>query len=1047
MVFDGPGCGVRVFAVDLDGGPYARDVRLARTWDGDDWRWADDWRVVDGRVLRPGRLPVPRGEVPGSLELDARGLVVARVHDGRRVQVLRDADGGFRGMAAGSARVELDDVDGVPQARGRSASGRTVSYEKYGLQVRAVVADGRRTRYTYDGRALRSIAWDDGAAIRLDADGTSGHGGSWRCTRIGASARLSAPGGTSWALDPDGVTDPSGHRVVLHRDDGRLSGWTAPGGAQTLLARDAQGRVSSVRQDGRDLATLTHLDDRAQRLVVDGATWLLGRSDSGAVETVTDPTGRRVQRQTDALGRVQSVTRGAVVLLAARDSAGRVARLQTGTQSEVRVERDGHGGLTVVADAVGGTWRVSREHGRAVTVVDAAGGRWILRRDTLGRLVGVEAPDAQQGVVVRQGDDIVQVRGSTGGAWHFMRDGTGLLSGVRDPSGRTWGLARDPAGRLRSVRAPSGQATTLGFDPAGRVDRVADRAIRRARGWATEVQGLVRWRRDERGGTVAVDAGPVQFAVSRDAAGRVSEVTAGEQKWTLSRDASGALSGASGSDKLDIDRDAAGLVSRLVTGDTQLVFNRDMRGRVDVVRDGAATWDFARDSLGRLVRVEGPGGLTVGADYDRGGELSLLRLGNGTIIRRNVSPDAGELLATDARGENIGRAEWILDDAGRVTALGGEAPLSYERGADGALVAIVASDDGPVGAAWGWTGASVGGWDGVEARLDERGRPTELQLAPDGDRAWGLDAGKAAYAWDEAGRLVGLDGTAGTVRLSYDALGRLTRFAAGAHAVEVVRDALGRVARLGGARVVGWDGLLAVGEQVRAPMSRHAVARPGGAVMLDPRGYPLLAPWVGVLRAWPGGLVPGVDAAETGAGGRLALPWSGPLVGLVDAVDPVSGACLACAPAWPWAARATELGAAPSPTAAPDSASPAEWDPSPWDGPRGWDDPLARLAEVGLVPAGSAEPTSPPGLPWLPSSFAPVPPAPVAGLGAIELDEDPVGTLVLACALGGEPLTLDALLRAEVGAELAAATQLPPGLGPPLPGFVVAPLAAEPLRH
>ena len=93
-----------MFTVDLDAGPYARDVRLARTWDGDDWRWADDWRVRDGRALRPGRRPVPLSDLAEELEVDARGLVVARVLDGRRLVVTRDADGRFRGPVAGCGK-------------------------------------------------------------------------------------------------------------------------------------------------------------------------------------------------------------------------------------------------------------------------------------------------------------------------------------------------------------------------------------------------------------------------------------------------------------------------------------------------------------------------------------------------------------------------------------------------------------------------------------------------------------------------------------------------------------------------------------------------------------------------------------------------------------------------------------------------------------------------------------------------------------------------------------------------------------------------------
>ncbi|MBM4369923.1 MAG: hypothetical protein FJ102_27185, partial [Deltaproteobacteria bacterium] len=182
VVFEGSSCAVLAFVVDLDAGPYARDVRLARTWDGDDWRWADDWQVRGDELLRPGRKPLPVVDLAERLELDAAGRVIARVLDGRRVEILRDATGRFRGMAVGTARAWLEDVDGVPDARGTSSGGDEVSYERHGLQLLATRAAGRRTLYTYEGRALRSIAWADGGALRLEADGTSGTGGRWRCT-------------------------------------------------------------------------------------------------------------------------------------------------------------------------------------------------------------------------------------------------------------------------------------------------------------------------------------------------------------------------------------------------------------------------------------------------------------------------------------------------------------------------------------------------------------------------------------------------------------------------------------------------------------------------------------------------------------------------------------------------------------------------------------------------------------------------------------------------------------------------------------------------
>ncbi len=1041
MAFDTRDCRLHVLAVDLDGGPYFRDVRVARLWDGAEWRWADDWSVVEGMLVRPGRTPVPTGAWPGVLEVDPRGRVTARVVDGRRVEVLRDAVGGFAGMKSANVRVALNPA-GVEASDGRKAS-----YTLAGTRVDAVEIAAGTTTYGYEGAALRTVRWADGGALRVEGDGTSGLGGRWRCTLSGSVTRLEGPAGR-WTVDHGeemAVTGPGGATMRTRWQSGMLRGWTDVDGVRVEIDRDASGRVESVRRDGERLARLTWTAEGLAELRDDAGGWRLLREGAGVVVQRSEPDGRGPVREV-AGGRVQVVRLGSESAVITWDASGRPSRLQVGGQGEARLERDASGNLTRVTDGAGAVWSIQRgPTGAPEALIDPAARRWELRTDSEGRLSRLAGPDGVAVSLVHSDGRLSQLlRGAT--RWSWLRDAAGRLAGVRDPDGRLTSLSRDPSGAVTSIRLPDGAALTLGRDPVGRLRAINGwRITRDAHGFVTEVRApegaLAGWSRNALGRVTGFGMGEVSFEFSRDLAGRVATVRAGEtesERWRLNRDAAGRVAEVQRADgaAVSLARDSAGLVTRVTDAFGEMVLSRDMRGRIGKIVAGR-TWTVGRDLVGRVVRVQVDGLGTVGADYESDGSLRLLRLPDSALVRRNTSADAGELVATDRDGKPVGAAGWTRDDSGRVMSLESGGPAHLERDAAGRLVRSL----GP-GGEWARDLGLLRAPDGSAVRTTADGLPTAVTLTVGGP--WGLAAGEATYRW-EGDRLTGLDGSAGGAALVHDALGRPSQLALGDRTVTIERDALGRLRRVGGEVITAWDALLAIGSAPRVPFPDGVVARPGGAVLSDPRGHPLLAPWSPPLRPWPTGWMAGVAAAETGAGGRYVLP-GGILLGFLRATDPLSG--VATTPdRWPWVPIEPEIGLDVPAFPHPDASTDALWDPSGFDAVDGWSDPLARLVEGGWLPGGGAEPEEAPGLPWLPAAFARSVPAPVAGHGAVQLDEDIAGRVLLRAALSGIALSNDVILDAFAGAEIEAEALDVPGFSLPVPSFVSVGLAEPPYGH
>lgn len=1018
----------------LDGGPGHPELRLALRLTGSGFEWTDDWVVASGMLLRPGRAAVPVEDAGVQVTTDADGRVVARVEDGLKIEVVRDPKGTFLGVRTrGQALLRTD--TGVAATDGRTA---TLGFE--GDDLVSVTDDhGRRTRLVRVDHALRELTFADGAVARVEPGKIDTSLGRWTCTADGPRVRVQSPGSSAWSVERsaerDTVTDPGGAHVELDREDGRLAGWTDPRGGHTRVTTSPTGGAVEGPDGSRttwtlDEGGLTHLGTPMS------ASWTFSRADTGAVVGVTDPMGRtwRYDRDGDGLVHTTGASGGWTWT---RDTVGRVAAIAPPTGGEVRLGRDAAGRTVRVSDGTGAAWLLARdERGFVRSVADPAGVTWGLRRDALGRITTVAEPGGRTVAFAWRDDDrLTAVTIGLHDRWELLRAASGVLTGLRAPTGALTGFARDAADRVRGVRRADGSSFALGRDAAGDLTSVGDVHVRRDAvgrplGLALGDEELA-WSRDGEGRIVGIDGPGVQVHLVRSADGAIRTIQVdGAPAVTLARDGQGRVVHATGGIGVEVVRDGRGLVTALRRdGAAELTLERDRRGAVVGVRLGEERWGLARDGGLRIVSATGPQGLSLGVARDEGGAPHLVRLADGALAEYARSDEAVDVQVRDPGGEVIGSAAWVWDVAGAVAQLRSAVAWTYRRDPLGQLVAAEAG-----ARVWARSPSELSGPEGLTVELDPNGQPRRGHVARGSPPAWGVAPGDVAWIVGDDGALTEVDGNAGSAKLRHDGVGRLVGWTVGRTTTTLTWDALGRLGSVAGQATDGWLGLEAWGSQRRVPVADAGVARPGGAVLYGPGGGPLTTIHAGNLDVGPTGVAFGPAAAECGAGGRFAPIAGGPLLGLLDAVDPLAGRPTAGRFALPWARSPWEAEPAPSPWADPDASAEPWWSPAGWEASSPWADPLRLLVDAGVLPDGGPRAARAPGVPWLPAALAETVPAPVRdGLAPLADEGEPEVRWVVAHVLAAVPPAPEDFVREVVAPSAVAEIHVVPGLEPSLP--------------
>ncbi len=988
-------------------------------------------------------------------------------------------------------RIEISEARVVGSRRERRASepgGQQVRYE-YDDEDRLVTVTtpgGMRHRYIYDDQGrLEALLWSDGsrAVLRRDSQGRvqriEGPGlARWRFEWGERGLERAWDGsGAPWSLrqrdDEVTLADPAGRSASVLMADGRVAGWKDPAGYSTFLERDGQGRPTGLRApNGARWSIEIDTAGRLTRLVdPQGSPWRIDYDTRNRRVTISDPAGRVRRYSTDDEGRIIEIDDGAVRTGLRRDSAGRVREIVHGTQGSTRIERDGSGRPTAVIDAGGAETRLSDWTGTVPgTIKGPDGGTWKVMFDRLSQVRAISSP----------GGTLTDWNRAPGGGIASVQQGAartrldrrtdGAITRMVDPLGRLSGWTRDAVGRITAWLLPDGSQLRITRDARGdprslelgehRLELERDMlgrptALKRA---DDEQSELLTWARNL-AGTIQEVAWPHgSLELERDSAGLVRRVVLGDRSWTLSRDPAGRLrSVQEGERRWTIRRDDAGLATGLETPDSTLSIELDPRGLAQRAEVFGARILYRRDAAGRPARIEGPGGAALGVQRDSAGRPVLLRFPGGPLLRISTGSSERSLRLEDASGRVVYEARGQYDEAGRLTSISDSSGTRHHRYGPFDQLLSVETDT----SAWSvFPGRHEGPPGTLVVNTDERGRPTQAEIslaAP----AWGVARQALEYDLDAAGDVRGILGDSGHATLEHDPLGRLVAVTisdgsdgAPLASWRVAWDPFGRPEAIqtddDRVRLAFHDGrLLGVEERGRAAA---LLGDEEVAVLAGEQGYTSLITGIGgyrelslfpegepyVAASTPGGLRdlghPGLLADL----GRLQLFPGGPLLGPMDARDPLSGLpTSAQGTIFPWQVQGW-----PDPeerTRWPelDGATPTLWDPAPWDQAGPWGDPLAVLVALGEIEPTlgdewwQVKPAAAP-LPWMPASLEGRCPAPLPPLGALPMEEGPVAALFLSAAQPpADPVQDGELSRALLAAELPDMPAGWPGLEPP----------------
>lgn len=1002
--FDPADCGIRVSAVDALG--EEPGLELLREWDGARWAFAGDADPPFGAT---------------NLVRDARGLLLSFVRDGRLTAVLRDPAGVFTGLTRGRAGARRESSVPAKDERGNvvgtedrwTADGAAATLRWESGHLASVETPRGLSRYGYATGALTSVRTADGGGAVLAPGRITVGQAEWRCDHDKDGTTVTVAG-ERWHVSGSAeggqqrVTDPSGGVTVTRWADGLLIGWTDPAGGDTALTREPTStsgggivgvhgaRDWSLSWRGASLASLRGAD-----------RWALRYDAAGDLTGETDAVGEMTPWDT-ADGLVRGWGSGADRRMVARDDEGQVSSITDG--GRVSLSRDPAGRIVGVTNPGGGQWRLSRDGlGRVSEITDPGGAHWRIGWDAVGRVASVTDSAGRQTAWDREQAGIVSLR-MDGQAWHFGRDVHGRVRTAEDPWGRRWTVSRDALGRPTELVRPDQSTFRMKRDRLGNLVGVDDFAVQRdgagrPTAWSRGRQSGG-WSWDDSGWT-GVNGPGVRFTLTRDSAGRVSGVTLDSgEVWKLARDTAGRVLAVAGPGAVTIGRDSSGRVNALSGAAGVLRLQRDGRGlvsRVDVELGGSSrTWLWRRDGAGRSLGVEAPDSVRLGVDRDDAGRPLLARFQDGSLAKYVWDGAGVGVLLQDPGSALLAVAGWSLDGLGRVTRLRGEVPTLLQRDPLGVLTVQEGAD------VWSQAPDQVEGPRGASLAWDADGRPLQGQVPAGAPPLWGVAEARVDWVTDPVGTIRQVMGSRGVVTLAHDALGRLTAWGAGPEdptgptgvqdPAGIVRDALGRLVSVGGVEALGWDGCLAFSGAARASVPDVGEARPGGGVLVDARKVPMLVVPGGLVSVAPSGLPLTAATGDLGSGGRFQPLIGGPLIGLADAIDPLSGQSTSAPWNLPGRERAWEVVSGETPWPEPDAAAHPAWDPGLWAPESPWGDPLRLLVEAGLLPDGGVRATRPPGLPWLPGSAAETVPAPVRDPRAVDLRFGPVEAWVIAHA-------------------------------------------------
>ena len=549
------------------------------------------------------------------------------------------------------------------------------------------------------------------------------------------------------------MIDPTRESHVFTRDrnnrvlsraapDGRTTRFTWNGNGQLLETRTPSGAVwrTTWDADGRVLAKLDPTGAGITRTY--DAT-------ANVVATVTRM-GRRSRTVFDANHRpIESVDASGASTRYRYDDAHRLLSKTEPLNRQTTYAVDAMGRVTREVDPLGNATEYGWDDaGNRIRVEDAAGGITKIRHDELHRVVETTNPlGGVERVAYNALGQVERLTDAANGSTTYTWDAAGHMLAQTDGNGHTTKYTYNPLGLRTSVEDPAGNTATTSYDVNGRVAEVTDFLRRRTK---------YTWTADDQQETLTDPAGRVT-TMAYDGAGRRTSV------------------------------DSHGVESRTIW---------DADGRMDRVArwSGGRSGTFGKitkytwDEMNRLLRVEGPGGVSVRYEYDAAGRRTAIFDAENQATR--LSYNAGDLVisaetprrgVTRYRHDRLGRPYWTVDANGGVTKRAYDAlgRMSKETDATGAAtsytydgVGRTLTKENALGATWTFRYDPVGNVvsgkspEGNETRwtYDANDRPLTTRDPRGNVRSMAYDAG---------GQLLTTTDPSGTITNTYDILGRL----------------------------------------------------------------------------------------------------------------------------------------------------------------------------------------------------------------------------------------------------------------------------------
>ena len=481
-------------------------------------------------------------------------------------------------------------------------------------------------------------------------------------------------------------------RFYEYDDRNRLVGWSDGGKTWGRHEYDSENRIIRTRTSGLHDGDAFRYDPANHT-----TTYLPGGREEGAVTYRYNSSNKLISRVEAGVVVEEREYEGAQ-LTAVRDALG----------AETSFLYDSSGNVMGIADPEGRrTAFVYNEDSELAMTIDGNGADWEYVRDDKGNLVQIIDPN-NHGVEIKnneRGQPVGMMRSDgmltqfsydahhrlsermdfRGGRWVYEHDGFGRLTALTEPSSQTWRVAyNDAAGsdfwEPSRVEQPDGVVVSHNYDRHGSVRRVTD-GEGRTTTYRYGAFDLLHELEDANGGKLRLEYDGQKRLLSvtnqkgllwtfeRDAAGRViRECDFDGLTIYYAYDAAGRVTEMRLADgaRLSLQYDKSGLVVREELFELDAaepgevtVFGYDTLGQLASATNKAATVEFQRDKLGRVIS-ETINGRTVRSGYD--------------CCSNRVARKIGERLD-----------EMAYDPLGaiRQLAIGDHAPLAFKRDAMG----------------------------------------------------------------------------------------------------------------------------------------------------------------------------------------------------------------------------------------------------------------------------------------------------------------------------------------------------------------------------